>query len=195
MGQRLKSQGNRFQTSRPSPDTPSDGRVAVFPTDLGWFALAGRGEAVGALTIGHATAADALDSIHRRVAAKGDSVEREPADWHPILRRRLEDFARGTTVDFGDVELVSPPMTEFQAAIVTATRRIRYGETRTYSALAEDAGHPRAARAVGNVMAANRFPILVPCHRVVAAGEKLGGFSAPQGVDLKRRMLELEAST
>ena len=60
-------------------------------------------------------------------------------------------------------------------------------------AVAERAGAPRAARAVGTVMSTNRFPILIPCHRVIAAAGKLGGYSAPQGLDLKARLLAMEA--
>jgi methylated-DNA-[protein]-cysteine S-methyltransferase len=70
---------------------------------------------------------------------------------------------------------------------------VRPGEVVTYGEVAEEAGSPGAARAVGNVMACNRVPIVIPCHRVVASGGKWGGFSAPQGVDLKRRMLDVEA--
>ena len=65
--------------------------------------------------------------------------------------------------------------------------------TRSYGEVAAAAGSPGAARAVGQVMAANRTPLIVPCHRVLAAGGKIGGFSAPQGLALKRRLLALES--
>jgi len=65
----------------------------------------------------------------------------------------------------------------------------------TYGQLATRAGSPRSARAVGNVMASNRVPLIIPCHRVVAAGGALGGFSAPHGTRLKRRLLKLEGAT
>ena len=68
------------------------------------------------------------------------------------------------------------------------------GETVSYAELAGRAGSPNAARAVGGVMAGNRVPLLVPCHRVVGAGGRLGGFSAPTGVELKKRLLALEAA-
>jgi methylated-DNA-[protein]-cysteine S-methyltransferase len=63
----------------------------------------------------------------------------------------------------------------------------------SYGELAAKAGYPRAARAVGSVMSSNRFPIVIPCHRVVAAGEKPGGYTSPQGVGMKLRLLALEA--
>ena len=73
-------------------------------------------------------------------------------------------------------------------------RLIPYGQVLTYGELAERAGSPRAARAVGNVMRTNRFPLIVPCHRVVGAAGALGGYSAPTGLKMKRRLLRLEAA-
>jgi methylated-DNA-[protein]-cysteine S-methyltransferase len=68
-----------------------------------------------------------------------------------------------------------------------------WGQTTTYGALAKELGAgPQAARAVGEAMARNPIPLIVPCHRVLAAGGELGGFSAPGGTDTKLRMLELE---
>lgn len=176
------------RTKPPVPEVAVT-KFAVFPTDLGWFALAGFDGRIAALTIGHASEGSARRGIAARLGEKVVAV----SDWSPVLRRRLQRYAQGEPQDFHDVDLLLPALTGFQRAVVAATRSIPYGRTRTYAELAELAGYPRAARAVGNVMAANRFPVLVPCHRVVAAGGKWGGFSAPQGVDLKRRMLALES--
>jgi methylated-DNA-[protein]-cysteine S-methyltransferase len=68
------------------------------------------------------------------------------------------------------------------------------GRVRTYGELAAAAGSAGAARAVGSVMAKNRHPIIVPCHRVVGSAGSLGGFSARDGINMKRRMLELEGA-
>jgi len=65
----------------------------------------------------------------------------------------------------------------------------------TYGELADLAGYPGAARAVGSVMSSNRYPIIIPCHRVVGSAGSLGGFSAPQGISLKERMLTLEGAS
>lgn len=190
MGQSAATlESTRRRTERFTPTTANTA-IAVFRTDLGWFALSGEGERVTGLTIGRASRAEAERSAVELAAGGPVSV----FDWNPELRQRLEDYARGIPQDFGDLDLELPPMTDFQRAIVEATRRIPYGETRTYAGIAEAAGSPRAARAVGNVMASNRFPVLIPCHRVVASGGKWGGFSAPQGVDLKRRMIDMESS-
>lgn len=80
--------------------------------------------------------------------------------------------------------------TDFQQSIWRALLRIPLGHTRTYTEVAASAGYPRAVRAAGSACGANPIPVLVPCHRVVAAGGRLGGFSS--GLDWKRRLLGRE---
>jgi O-6-methylguanine DNA methyltransferase len=80
--------------------------------------------------------------------------------------------------------------TTFQLAVVEALRRVPYGEVVTYGELAALAGRPNAQRAAGSVCAQNRFPLVVPCHRVVSA-TGIGGYG-PSGVEVKRRLLRLE---
>jgi len=167
--------------------------VAEFLTDLGWFALAGQHGRVYAMTIGHSDAASARRALEDRLVEHRLQIESDATDWNPALRRQLQRYARGQAVDFSHVLLALPPTTDFQRAVLAATRRIPWGETQSYAEVAAMAGSPRAARAVGNVMAGNRVPIVIPCHRVVASGGKWGGFSAPQGVELKRQMLQREA--
>ena len=161
---------------------------SVFETDLGWFGVRGAagpgGELVcEAVTIGHATAAGAAS-----VAAG-----QEPADWHPRLREAVTRFAAGEPVDLSAFP-VPAPATRFARRVVAELRRVPRGETVSYQQLAARAGSVGAARAVGGVMRTNRVPLLVPCHRVVGAGGRLGGFSAPTGIDLKKRLLALEAA-
>lgn len=167
----------------------------VFPTEFGWFGMLGRGEAIHGLTIGHATADEVRRALVERMSADDVEIDFEDSDWNPQLRRRLENYALGHRDDFAAVTVSLPPMTPFQTQIIKATRNIGYAETLSYAGIATKAGSPRAARAVGNVMASNRIPIIIPCHRVIASGGRFGGFSAPQGVDLKIRMLALEAES
>ncbi len=82
-------------------------------------------------------------------------------------------------------------LSELQTRVLEAVVAIPYGQTRSYGEIAAAAGRPGAARFVGACMARNRFPVFVPCHRVVRADGGLGGFGG--GLDLKRRMLDLEA--
>jgi methylated-DNA-[protein]-cysteine S-methyltransferase len=98
----------------------------------------------------------------------------------------------GEPRDLRDVALDERGVDEFPRRVYAATRRIGPGETATYGEIARALGAPQAARAVGAALGANPFPIVVPCHRVLAADGSLHGFSAPGGLATKRRMLELE---
>ncbi len=108
---------------------------------------------------------------------------------HPLVERIRAYFA-GERADFGDVELDLDWCTPFQRAVAAALRSVPYGETVTYGELAALAGHPGAQRAAGTFCAQNRFPLVLPCHRVVAAGG-LGSYGS-LGLEYKRRLLELE---
>lgn len=102
-------------------------------------------------------------------------------------------YFAGAAASFDDVELDLDGWTPFQRALADALRAIPYGETVTYGELGALAGSPNAARAAGTFCARNRFPLVVPCHRVVAA-EGIGGFGS-LGVAYKKRLLELEQAT
>jgi methylated-DNA-[protein]-cysteine S-methyltransferase len=117
--------------------------------------------------------------------------DRKGGDAHPLADRMCAYFA-GERVEFADVEVDHDGETPFQRSVCAALRRIPYGETVTYGELAAIAGHPNAYRAAGTFCAHNRFPLVVPCHRVVAAGG-IGPYGA-LGVDYKRRLLDLEGS-
>jgi methylated-DNA-[protein]-cysteine S-methyltransferase len=106
------------------------------------------------------------------------------------LIARIQAYFCGERVAFDDVELDLTWTTPFQRAVADALRRIPYGEIVTYGELAALAGHPNAQRAAGTFCAGNRFPLFVPCHRVVAA-DGLGSYGS-LGVEYKRRLLALE---
>jgi methylated-DNA-[protein]-cysteine S-methyltransferase len=100
----------------------------------------------------------------------------------------------GERRDLGDIALDDAGVDEFRRRVYAATRAIGPGETATYGEIARAIGDPGAARAVGAALGANPFPIVVPCHRVLAADGALHGFSAPGGITTKRRMLEIECA-
>ncbi len=108
---------------------------------------------------------------------------------HRVADELLEYLA-GTRTEF--TVPLSPAGTDFQRAVWQALQRIPYGETRTYGEIAEAVGRPGAARAVGTANHCNPIPIIIPCHRVVGSNGQLCGFGG--GLDVKRRLLELEAS-
>lgn len=101
----------------------------------------------------------------------------------------------GETMDFTDCVLEFGDQPEFFRLVYAELRKVGWGQTTTYGALAKALGAgPEAARDVGQAMAKNPIPLLIPCHRVLAAGGKIGGFSAPGGSTSKARMLELEGA-
>lgn len=109
----------------------------------------------------------------------------------PGLVRSFRTYFQGRPARF-DARLDLTRITEFRRRVLEACRNIPRGRTVTYADLARAAGSPHAVRAVGSAMAKNPLPLIVPCHRVVRSDGTLGGFSCPQGVRLKRRLLELE---
>ena len=108
------------------------------------------------------------------------------------LACRLASYFAGARPGFDDVELDLDWATPFQLAVADTLRRVPYGETVTYGELAALAGYPNAQRAAGTFCAGNRFCIVLPCHRVVAAAG-LGSYGS-LGVGYKRRLLELEGA-
>jgi methylated-DNA-[protein]-cysteine S-methyltransferase len=163
----------------------------VFPSDLGWMAIAWRGDHPTRITFGHPSAAAAIASLEADAGSALPGVAEPPA-WITDLAGRLQSYAAGNDERFDDVPIDLSHLSAFQNRVVRACRRIGRGRVRSYGELAAAAGSPGAARAVGNVMANNRYPIIVPCHRVVGSAGSLGGFSARDGVCMKVRMLELE---
>ena len=106
------------------------------------------------------------------------------------LIQRLKRYVEGELVSFDD-ELDLASATPFRRAVWQATRSIPYGETRSYSWVAQHIRKPRALRAVGQALAHNPIPIVVPCHRVVNKNGNLGGFGG--GLEMKKRLLKIEA--
>jgi methylated-DNA-[protein]-cysteine S-methyltransferase len=117
----------------------------------------------------------------------------------PFVRRAIEGMVAvlaGGSPDLGGVPLDERGLDDLRRAVYAATREIPPGATRSYGEVARAIGRldPQGARDVGAALAKNPFPIIVPCHRVVAANGALHGFSAPGGLATKRRMLELEGA-
>lgn len=135
----------------------------------------------------------ALDPFADRVPAarvgEHRALGRVERDVPRALAEPLEAFDRGEPIDLATVPVVlrGPP---FFVSVWRALRRVPRGRVRTYGGLARDAGSPRATRAVGTAMARNPMPLVVPCHRVIAEGSTLGGYSG--GTERKVVLLGLE---
>lgn len=104
----------------------------------------------------------------------------------------LQLYLSGTPVSLDALRLDESFVSAFNGSIYRALRAIPRGKTVTYGELAKQVGQPGAARAVGMAMGRNPWPVIVPCHRVLARGRKMGGFSAPGGTTTKERLLALE---
>lgn len=108
------------------------------------------------------------------------------------LIARCRDYFNGRPAEFGDIACELPAETTLGGLVLRACRTIGYGQTRSYHIVSEMIGRADAARAVAGALGKNALPLVVPCHRVTYADGRLGGFSAPGGVDLKTRMLAME---
>jgi len=164
-------------------------QLLAFDTDLGWMAVLVDGSCVRQLSFGHAKAELACKEIRGR-----NEPQSPRGRWQAGLVDRLKAYAAGAAVDFSDLEIGWGTWTEFRKSVLNACRKIGYGKTLSYSELANLVGSDGAARAVGNCMATNRVPLLIPCHRVVSAHGRLGNYSAAGGIVMKRRLLDMEGA-
>ena len=125
-------------------------------------------------------------------------ISREPAEpgfpdgRYAELPDRIRRYAQGERIDFGDVPLDLDGIPDFNRQAYAELLKTGYGETTTYGAIARALGDVTLARAVGQAMGANPIPLVIPCHRVLGADGRTGGFSSPGGVTAKMRMLALE---
>jgi methylated-DNA-[protein]-cysteine S-methyltransferase len=162
---------------------------AVFETALGFMGIAWSEKGLTRLCLPQAS----RDSVERRLLRLDGAIPAgtRPA-WVADLIDAIKAYAAGETVDFSTVPVDLTGIDEFRLAIYDAARRLTFGEVTTYGELAKRAGHAGLARETGAALGANPVPLVIPCHRIVAAGGKIGGFSAPGGSTTKERMLCLE---
>jgi O-6-methylguanine DNA methyltransferase len=130
-----------------------------------------------------------LPDVTRKVQRGEPSA---PPEEIASIVERVRLHLAGELQDFRDVPVVLDGLQEFARRALEMTREIPAGKTRTYGEIAKALGQPHAAQAVGQALGANPIPLIIPCHRVLAAGFKLGGFSAPGGRSTKERLLEIE---
>jgi methylated-DNA-[protein]-cysteine S-methyltransferase len=163
-------------------------RYKIFRTNWGYFGLAGT---EAGLLRAHLPLGD--PTMVKTFLLKDLPCPRDDETLFTELRQQIIAYFQGLPVDFkADLPLVLNGLSPFAKLVLTACRRVTFGQTISYGGLARKIGRPAAARAVGRVMANNPLPLIVPCHRVIRGDSKIGGFSAPGGVRVKKRMLELE---
>ena len=163
----------------------------VFETAQGVCAIAWSDDGVTRFRLPETSAAASERGMLRRLP------DAKPAVPPPNVAAAVDAAKRyfaGERIEFFDIALDLDGQDEMFLKIYDAARRIGWGRTTTYGGLAKELGAQgwEAARDVGQAMAKNPIPLIIPCHRVLAAGGKLGGFSAPGGSATKQRMLEME---
>jgi len=122
-------------------------------------------------------------------------TQADPPPWVEAIIERVRLHLRGEPQDFSDVRFDFGRLSEFNRAVLEATLRVKSGHTATYGEIASALGQPAAAsRAVGTALGENPFPLLIPCHRVVASTGNMTGFSGPGGVATKTKLLALEGA-
>jgi methylated-DNA-[protein]-cysteine S-methyltransferase len=134
-------------------------------------------------------------ALAARLSRRATGIEgRAPPPAIAGLVAAIVRYFAGERVEFDGVALDLAGVEDFSRRVYAETGRLRWGSTASYGDIARrlGAGPPDGARDVGQALARNPVPLVVPCHRVLAAGERIGGFSAPGGVATKARMLELE---
>jgi methylated-DNA-[protein]-cysteine S-methyltransferase len=109
------------------------------------------------------------------------------------LQEQIKAYFKGQCVDFNiDMPVILDGLSPFVRSVLAACRGIGFGRTTSYLSLAKKLGRPDAARAVGNALAKNPLPIIIPCHRIIRSDGNLGGFSADGGKDLKAKLIKHE---
>jgi methylated-DNA-[protein]-cysteine S-methyltransferase len=168
--------------------------AALFPTTLGTCGVAWRGPVVVSVQLPEA---DERRTALRLARAAGgttepsSSPERAPEEIRWAVGA-MTALLEGEPVDLTPVVVDLDRAGQFEQSVFTVTRGIPFGSSLTYGQVAEAIGEPGAAQAVGRALGANRWPIVVPCHRVLGANGALTGFSAVGGIVTKRRMLLIE---
>lgn len=176
------------------PDRRTEPQAEVYTladTAIGVCGLAWNDRGLTRLQLPEASAADTEARLTRRGASRSAGA---PSAVIVNFVAQLVAYFEGQRVDFADEPLDMSGVSTFDADIYRALQQVGWGHTTSYGALAAAVGAPDAARAVGVAMARNAWPIIVPCHRVLAANGAMGGFSAYGGTMTKQKLLMLEGN-
>ena len=165
---------------------------ALFPTPLGTCAIAWSALGVTDFWLPESDAAGTRARVVERLSATPESA---PPPEVVTAIEAVCALLRGERTDLSFVALDQSASSAFNRRVYAVTCGIGPGQTLTYGEVAQRLGHPGLARAVGQALGANPIPVIVPCHRVMAAGQRPGGFSAPGGSLTKLRLLAIEGAT
>jgi methylated-DNA-[protein]-cysteine S-methyltransferase len=183
--------------------TSMETSVATFPTPIGVCGIGWGPNGIRTVQLPEVSAAAARDRLRRTVAgtasdragSDGDTrLVAAPAAIQCVIGRIVAALG-GVADDLADIEVDLDRTPEFARRVYQITRTVQPGQTTTYGEIAARLGLPGASRKVGWALGRNPVPLIVPCHRVLGASGKLGGFSAPGGVITKLRLLTIEGAT
>jgi len=159
-------------------------KYAIFKTKWGYFGLAGTEYALCRTQL----PGPKREKIKSLLLRNMPDAQFDRGFFRP-LQEQIKSFFRGVYVDFRDVPTELEGFSFFLRSVLTACRNVEFGRTISYSGLAKKINRPHAARAVGNALAQNPLPLIIPCHRIIRGDGKIGGFSAAGGADLKAKLL------
>lgn len=166
-------------------------RFALFDTSIGRCAIAWGERGVVGVQLPETREAETRARLRERFPGAAQALP--PFDVQAALDG-IVALLRGEARDLSGVTLDMDRVLPFNRRVYEAARAIPSGATLSYGQIATQLGEPGAARAVGQALGRNPFPIIVPCHRVLAAGGKIGGFSANGGIRTKLRLLAIEGA-
>jgi methylated-DNA-[protein]-cysteine S-methyltransferase len=164
----------------------------LFDTAIGWCGLAWHAGGVIRLQLPDVDRAATEGQLRQHLPAGIATMASSPPISITNVIAELRRYFAGEAIDFSGVTVDVGERSVADRKIYAALRAVRWGEAVTYGELAQRAGMPGAAQTVGQAMAKNPVPVIIPCHRVLAARGRIGGFSAPGGTVTKERLLALE---
>lgn len=158
----------------------------IFQVQLGWMGLVGNKNGLRRIFLPGLK----KQELKERITSEFPESKESPGPWERS-KKQFSEYFSGKRTQF-DLPLDLSEATPFQKKVYAVLSRVPFGEVRTYRWLAQKIGNPKALRAVGLANAKNRWPLVIPCHRVVGSDGFLTGFSAPGGLELKASLLNLE---
>ena len=161
---------------------------ALFATTLGSIGVAWSEAGLVGVQLPEATP----EQTEARLAARACSQPAKAPAWVRSAVKSMQALVGGRAAKLSELRLDASGVPEFHGRVYAALRKVPHGATCTYKELAQAAGSPGASRAVGQALRRNPWPLVVPCHRVLAANDRLGGFTAFGGLELKSRLLRAE---
>ena len=164
---------------------------ALFETPVGRCAIVWRGERIVGTHLPETSDARAVAALARRFPGARAAT---PPAFVAAAIARIDAFLAGGSDGFADLPLDFDSVSAWERRVYAAAQAIPAGTTTTYGAMAAGLGDAGQARAVGQALGRNPWPIVVPCHRITAADGRTGGFSAPGGASTKLRLLEIEGA-